>query len=773
MSTIELRHVAGSNPPSFHVFGETRKRLGPFAVPAPREVVVAGGRKLLTELGWYLETFLEYPFSPETERAERLLEALKGWGRAAFDALFGGRDAGGLLDRATQGSYEHLRIEVWSDDPAILSWPWEALHDAKASYLAVSCQIERRLNGVPESPRGPALHDRVNILLVTARPLEGDVAYRSVSRPLVELIDKENLRARVHVLRPPTLAQLRAELRARPGYYHLLHFDGHGGYGEAAAQAGFASGGHRFRGPEGRLLFEKEDGSPDPVSATVLGALLREHRLPVVVLNACQSAQVDERAEDAFASVAAALVHAGTRSVVAMAYSLYVSGAREFLPAFYRRLFETGSVSEAVREGRLGMYAQRGRVCAVGRYELEDWLVPVLYRQGEEVLEFVAGGKAVERPKRPDVVAELERELAYGFVGRDGALLELERGLRGEAPAIVVSGLGGVGKTTLARGFVKWLAETEGLGEGCSWVSFQGVRSVEYVWNLMGEGVLGVRFLALPAEKKPEVLAEALRERQVVVVWDNFEVVAGAGGEAPTLTEEDRQALRRFLQALRGGKSRVIVTSRDAEMWLGPERRPVRLGGLEHEERWDYCDAVLQRLRVRRKEPELVRLMELLGGHPLAMRVILPRLETQSAGALVEALTQNLAALGRTGDEVEDKLWATLALAEKALPAELRELLLPLSLHEQFVDGNFLEAMAKQAAPAQGRKQIDAFLAALVAAGLLMDRGQGIYELHPALVGFLRATLWAQASENARDPWSRAFVDVMGRRNIAGRRPAP
>ena len=656
MSTIELRHVSGSNSPSFQVFGETRKTLGPFAVPSPAEVVVAGGRKLLPELGWYLETFLEYPFSPETERAERLLAALKGWGRAAFDALFGNREAGVLLDRATQGSYDQLRIEVWSDDPTILSWPWEALHDTQASYLAVTCQVERRLNGVPEPPRGPAPSEQVNILLVTARPMEGDIDYRSVSRPLVELVAEERLPARVHVLRPPTLAALRAELRARPGYYHLLHFDGHGGYGAEAVPAGLAAGGHRFRGPEGRLLFEKEDGSPDPVSATVLGALLREHRLPVVVLNACQSAMVDERAEDPFASVAAALVHAGARSVVAMAYSLYVSGAREFLPAFYRRLFETGSVAEAVRAGRQGMYAEPGRVCAVGRYPLNDWLVPVLYRQGEEVLEFVrGGGKAVERAELPAAVAEMERELAYGFVGRDGALLELERALRGEAPAIVVSGLGGVGKTTLARGFVKWLAETEGLGEGCLWVSFQEVHSVEYVWSQMGEGVLGMQFLALPAEKRAEVLAQVLREHRVIIVWDNFEVVAGAGGEAPTLSAEDRQALRRFLQALRGGKSKVLITSRNAETWLGPERRPVRLGGLGQEERWDYCDAVLRQLglRVRRDEPELVKLMALLGGHPLAMRVILPRLEMQSARALAEALAQNLAALlgpgGRTG----------------------------------------------------------------------------------------------------------------------------
>ena len=62
--------------------------------------------------------------------------------------------------------------------------------------------------------------DRVNILLVTARPYEGDVRFRSISRPLVELIERHRLPAEVTVLRPPTFDALREHLRERPGHYH-------------------------------------------------------------------------------------------------------------------------------------------------------------------------------------------------------------------------------------------------------------------------------------------------------------------------------------------------------------------------------------------------------------------------------------------------------------------------------------------------------------------------------------------------------------------------
>jgi hypothetical protein len=73
----------------------------------------------------------------------------------------------------------------------------------------------------------------IHILLITARPYEGDVRYRALSRPLVELIEKQLLPAQVTALRPPTFDTLRAHLRERPAYYHIVHFDGHGGYGLA------------------------------------------------------------------------------------------------------------------------------------------------------------------------------------------------------------------------------------------------------------------------------------------------------------------------------------------------------------------------------------------------------------------------------------------------------------------------------------------------------------------------------------------------------------
>ena len=617
----------------------------------------------MVRLRWYLEEFLEYPFPPETNKADAVLVALKSWGTQAFNALFDRRDAPAWL-------LESEILQVQSDDATILSWPWEALFDPQASYLAHERRIERRLNNLRDpAPLQPLPQERVNILLVVARPFENDVGYGSIARPLVELIKNKHLPAYVDVLRPPTFDQLREHLRAHPNYYHVLHFDGHGGY----LQNGSAGSTHTYKGSQGCLVFEDEHGQPDPKLASDISALLREYAVPAVVLNACRSAMLDEHAENAFASVATALLQSGMRSVVAMAYSLYVSGAQVFLPAFYRRLFEAGSVAEGVRAGRQQMLADPNRVCMRGRFPLQDWLLPVLYQQGPLDFTFASQAKW-EKPasKLPQEV--LEHRDAYGFVGRDRALLALERAMHRPAPAILVEGLGGVGKTTLARGFLRWLDDTGGL-DGALWFDFRDIRTAEYVINQTGQAFYGEDFGV--QKNKLDLLADALRERRVVMVWDNFE------STAENLTHEDRAELGRFLDAIRGGRGKVIITSRAAEEWLGASRRfPLALRGLDGEERWEYCELIIQDLglQVNRNDAGLGGLMDQLAGHPLAMRAVLPKLETMAAGQIAEALRTNIAALGLDPKEEQGRLFGTLRFVEQGLVPELRPLLVLVGL---------------------------------------------------------------------------------------------
>ena len=508
-----------------------------------------------------------------------------------------------------------------------------------------------------------------------------------------------------------------------------------------------------LKGPEGHLVFETADGDKDLVLPEQLSALLRDHAVPAVVLNACQSGMIDAAARGPYASVAASLLKSGVRSVVAMAYSLYVTGAQVFLPAFYRSLFEDGNMENAVREGRLKMLSDMDRTCVRGDFPLRDWLVPVLYQQAPLDFSFAA----TARPKTETVALppKIEDEdNPYGFIGRDSPILELERALRSKTPAVLIHGMGGIGKTTLAKGFVKWLARTQGLGMGCFWFEFNNIHNAESVINRMGEALFDKNFSLAPLDARIDALASALKEHRFVVVWDNFESVCGIEGTEvrPLMDPEQRSLLAAFLKKLRCGKTKVIVTSRSPEEWIRTERRKLDISGLDGEERNLFLNEIVDALgiRIKQDDPDLVRLMDLLNGHPLAMRVVLPLLETRTAATLIESLQNDLNGLEADGDDTAARLYATLGLARKALSQELAPLLALLGLHERFMVLNVFEAMARQADESWSGEKVRRFADSLAHTGLLHDRGQGVYELHPALTGYLRSV--ASASERPNPP---------------------
>jgi CHAT domain-containing protein len=184
----------------------------------------------------------------------------------------------------------------------------------------------------------------VRILLVICRPKGGeDVPFRSVAgRLATRLNDAAREAFDLDVLRPPTYEQLATTLRLakeanRP--YHIVHFDGHGVYADPADLAsagtlltslkmdGGATGTHGF------LMFEDPDSKTRSkfVDGFKLGRLLKDSAVPLLVLNACQSAFAEAAAEpqqateqetreeiQAYGSLAQAVVEAGAAGVVAM-----------------------------------------------------------------------------------------------------------------------------------------------------------------------------------------------------------------------------------------------------------------------------------------------------------------------------------------------------------------------------------------------------------------------------------------------------------------------
>ena len=188
MHTLVIRHIGGLGPDRFFIQRADGKTSDPVEIHSPATWPVEGQPEgLARELNWYLETFLDYPFSPWTERAERVQAAVRAWGRAAFNALFGTGHARDFYRYGTRAGLERLRLQVRSDDPRVLSWPWEALEDGEAAPLAISGRIERALEQVADPPALPAITRRHHQRLREV--------YRSAGWPFADMLEVELLAA--------------------------------------------------------------------------------------------------------------------------------------------------------------------------------------------------------------------------------------------------------------------------------------------------------------------------------------------------------------------------------------------------------------------------------------------------------------------------------------------------------------------------------------------------------------------------------------------------
>jgi hypothetical protein len=231
-----------------------------------------------------------------------------------------------------------VELVLRSSSPELLALPWELMADPEGAVpLALGMAGVSRV--IPGADDGEGAVDvpggRLRVLMVICRPSgAADVGYRMIARPLLQRLAATGGDVDLVVLRPPTLDALRGELAvaAEAGMpYQVVHFDGHG--------VSF--------GGEGALVFERPGGGPGYVPAEAIARALRESRVPVVVLNACQSGAVGKQIE---AAIATRLLRDGVVSVVAMAYIIYTVAAAEFMGAFYEALFAGDTVSPGRRE---------------------------------------------------------------------------------------------------------------------------------------------------------------------------------------------------------------------------------------------------------------------------------------------------------------------------------------------------------------------------------------------------------------------------------------
>ncbi|QSJ20672.1 tetratricopeptide repeat protein [Nostoc sp. UHCC 0702] len=720
----------------------------------------------LTDLRWYLEQYLPFPYGIYPDKANKIEQKFQEWGQQLFELVFPRTTkAWDFFQEATRQGLDKCEINISSDNPTVLNLPWELLHSPDYQFLAPSLAgMYRSLNGYAVRANiGKLPQDKLNILLVIARPYgEKDVALKTIARPLLEALKPIQKYVNLKVLRPPSFEEFEQELNAHKDFYHIVHFDGHGSFDENSTgfQHSYGSKG------QGVLVFENTDGSPQIITAAQIAQSLNDCRVPIFVLNACKSAQ---EGDGSFSSVATRLVSLGAKSVVAMAYNVQVEAAKHFIGRFYQQLVTGTDVSTAVAAARRQVVNQRLRSSPRGDLPLADWMVPVLYQQ-ETYTPFEQANKNTEDINDIDNLLKesvsnllgFPEQGRYGFIGRDYDILRLERAFR-QNNSVLLQGMGGVGKTELTTGFGRWLEETQGRKQ-IFFTSFESGASLSRVVNEVGRAVWVDKFSQYDAEQQQRAVLKYLQSQPCLLIWDNFEPVNGfPTGNEPLLTGEERNKLNQFLKELRGGKSWVLITSRREEPWLDCGYS-FNLRGLSQADAQELAAKILQTVGVERKnlQAEYLELLKLLGGHPLSLRVVLPHLQTQTPVQLIEALRRGLDTF--TGQEEEGReksLTVSLDYSFAKLSEKARQHLPFLALFSERVYAYWLSIFLANPDSDYGQVYRDVFgenvqasdwqliLDEATEIGILEHLGSTVYTIHPALPWYLRQRLNDQSTQAA------------------------
>lgn len=746
------------------------------------------------ELRWYLERYVIWPSGVFRERAKRVEDRLPEWGRQLHAVALEhehAREAYEAWKRAGAGAVRQLTVlvdqeliagaegenqqQAQADEAAalLLALPWELLHDDE-SYLFLGQNPVRVRRRLPNRKAKPAIVTEapLRVLLLSPRPEDERAAYidhRVSARPVVEALSSLGELAELKLLSPPTFAALEKELdRARQEGkpYHVVHFDGHGVYSRHTGL--------------GALCFESAEDSgklerrrSDIVEATRLAEVMRDQRVPLFFLEACQTAVAEK---DPTASVAGTLLQGGVASVVAMSHAVLVETARRFVTVFYRELLAGRRIGEAMVAGQRELRSQKLRYRTfLGELHLEDWFVPVLYQEEDDpqLIREVPAQRVQEvlKRRRSLSLGELPKTPEHGFLGRSRELLKAERLLQSER-YVVLRGEGGEGKTTLAAELARWLVETrryeqvafaslEHHGEARSLLYALGIQLVENYGLRAGQG----------EDRGLLEVERALRERRTLLVLDNMESVLppekGAAVESAFEPEVLDKVLKLVEKLNAVSETRVVFTSRQP---MPPpfENNHVPIGRMGRSEAIELVARVLGEAEQApqaddpgENEDEVVQLVDAVGCHARSLVLLAREVAQSGVRNATERLGELMAQLQeRYPDNRERSLYASVELSLRRLPEGVRETIRPLGV---FQGGGHLMAMAMALGVDLEKPQLMTEMAkSLERVGLAEFIEYGYLRLDPALGPLLSGEMSEAEQAAARDRWATAMALVTG-----------
>ncbi|WP_239376386.1 tetratricopeptide repeat protein [Frankia sp. Cj5] len=534
--------------------------------------------------------------SPTATTADPVDSALRDVGRMLGERFLPAGVAAALaaeVDAAVRaGAPLRLAVDVADDAGTatdtglgLADLPWETLTlPGKRRPLVLHPRVElhRAVGGLGPTP-AMKIHGPLRILAVIASPERGGelLDYEAeLARILDAVADaRRQGEAYVRILSWGSRAAIRAALHDRKTRFHVLHLSCHA--------------------RPGLLVLEKENGDADPLDAKTFAekVLVAGRGVPLVVLSGCSTALPgtatdhdpddgsDEDGQRLLPGLARGLLAHGVPAVVAMTARVTDLYTTELTSRFYaelagRQLSEPlaalADARRAVEDERAGMPASDRRA---GRAE---WATPALFLRGPSIPLFdpTAKFEKIDDPPEPVLADGIAVRRVGEFVGRRADMRTLLRVLRGERAGVVIHGLGGVGKSTLAAELVTALGSEAGLVVSLSgpvavdqilttiakrlweWCIAHNIDKDDVCRRLVGE----LRTGQTPWADRMGLLAgELLPRLPVTLLLDNAEdnlAPDGPGAGQAFLDDQLCTFLASWVALPRQAKAKLLVTSR-------------------------------------------------------------------------------------------------------------------------------------------------------------------------------------------------------------------
>lgn len=688
---------------------------------------------LLDQWPWYWSEYACHPWDTQDGRAIQLERSQEQAGSDLFKALFDESEAASLYSQVADDLSALCVTIHHGGDEAGFKIPWELIRDPSRGdygWLARSTHAFFRSLSSKSAP-DQLIEDRsLKVVFVPGISHPDATADPSLMLSMMELMRDHKDRLEVKIPRGDVITSLQEVRTARGNQLHVVHLE-----------CSVVEGADHKR----QLVIQGIDGK----SSCSINDFVRVAR-PVLVLLDC----IDASPRAMWSDFSVALndwIGEETPVVVALPPGLSRSARLVYWSRLYERLLNGEDVSSAATAARNELWNYPLRTSATGEVAIRDWMAPIVYANG--TLRFGAAGLPCVRFKPVSTVARQTKaanemdapELpVLGLVGRDHDVLRMECLLQ-KHTTVLIEGIFGVGRTELAMAWVRWHAELDRFMGPVLFFRFQNhvppMQVYDRISQLFQEEIRALYQRDVPqldAIERRQTVIELLRNTPCVMVWAHFEMVAGFPPGIPSAwPDAEQKELRDFLAALEGGKTRIVITSRQDEPWLGPGYGRLPLAGLRIHDAQLLAVQAMRRagmsLRLIKDLKDHTNLLAFVRGNPLGIQIMAPELRRQDAIALLGTL------MAGESDCGEARAFDLLVKHRfDSLDAAFRRRLAILGIFEGFVSARVLAAMsAHEAAPAWlrdlTREDWVRLLDVAGELGLLRRVNEGAFAIHIAL----------------------------------------